>query len=344
MQLLAREVAPGTAIRQTVGRARHELSVWPALERFFADVCSERRRRAHDLVTARKLEQVESLVDGALVDTAADGIETFERVLNGCLDAGYREPALFAFLFTVLRPRLESRIRRRLLRSGRGGSVDDIADLVSVASESIHRLIVNASREQYTLRYVMLLSIADHRTIDYLRRPRPEVRASFDDHAATPEESVPGWHGSFAAHTPEAQLVKRERRRLAHRLREAVFHAVNALEESERAALLMVEIEGAGYPEVAQALGIKQTDVGNMVRRARLKRDRLLVPLLRDIPGLEGHVGFSELQTDKALRLHMVRWSSTMGQGICPDCQRVHRHLHAAEVCCAATAMHAEAG
>ena len=55
---------------------------------------------------------------------------------------------------------------------------------------------------------------------------------------------------------------------------------VNGLPDLERAALIMVEIEGLGYEAVATNLGIKRTDVGNLVRRARLHRDRgLMCPI-----------------------------------------------------------------
>lgn len=326
--------------RPTQERAQRPLVVIPALARLRTRL-SQRLRQTTDPDRSERYEAaiavIERVVDGGEVDT----VGTFERVLNGCLDCGYRARPLAAFVFEVLQRRFAARIRRRLSVSGQDPQSAEVADLVAVTAEAVQGLLRRARRERHSVTYALLISIADHRTIDYLRRKRPEYRETMDDRAVDE-------HGPLALGTrrpnPEQSLVRQQRVDLASRLRAEVLAVVNELPFVERAALILVEIEGAGYDEVARALGIKRTDVGNVVRRARLKRDRQLMPRLRGIPGLEGHVGFADLQRDRALRLNMLRWSTEMGQGVCERCMRDDRHIHGVETPCPAPAVAALAG
>lgn len=290
------------------------LCIAPALRRFTSAVRSRLLREAGEAADERQarrravLELLTVVADSPEVDT----IKSFEIVLNGCLDLGYRTEPLAAFVFDVLQRRLAGRIRRRLAASGHDPDCEEVADLVANSALTIQQLLRQANREQHTLRYALLLSIADHRTIDFLRRRRPEYRATMDDRPA--EGGDDAWRSGDG--DPERRMQHAQRFALALALRDAVLEAVNGLPRQERAALVLVEVEGLGYPEVADHLGIKQTDVGNVVRRARLRRDRALVPLLRAIPGLAGHVGFQELQAHRDLRLCMLAWTAEIGAGI----------------------------
>ncbi len=301
------------AIRTPV-RVAAPLRVEPALTRFENAVRSAYARGGDDIRQARR-RAVMNIIGKALRSAECDTVVTFEDTLNGCLDVGYRAQPLAAFVFNVLRRRLAARVRRRLAQSRQDPDSEEVSDLVAQAAEAMQKLIRGARRERHTLRYALLVSIADHRTIDYLRRRRPEYRDTMDD--------CSGGVAEFALHTdcvdPERALWQRERRALAHRLRDAVLASVNRLPDLERAALVLVEVEGQGYPEVAERLGIKRTDVGNVVRRARLARDRSLVPQLRNIPGLDGHIGFTALQANRDLRLQMLGWCADAGMGLCEE-------------------------
>lgn len=311
-------------------RAARPLRVTPSLARFRARLRGAMQRGSSDPDrVARRLAAL-SLVDSDLAAPDADTVGCFERVLNGCLDLGYRAQPLAAFVFETLERRFSARVRRRLAASGQDPASEEVADLVATTAEAVYGLIRGARREKHTLSYALLVSIADHRTIDYLRRKRPEYRDTMDDRAGESD----AWSLGTRRDDPEQRLVRQQRVSLARRLREVVLEAVNALPDDERAALVLVEIEGLGYDEVAAALGLKRTDVGNIVRRARLKRDRGLMPLLRTVPGLEQHVGFAEMQNDRALRLNMLRWTTEMGDGVCACCLRDHHHLHTAEAPC----------
>lgn len=282
------------------------------------------RRRRVVLMFLRKI------AEASRVDT----IECFEKILNGCLSLGYRARPLAAFVFTVLEPRFAGRVRRRLAAAGMYPSPDDIADVVAATAETLARLIRDARRSEYTLRYALLLSMADHRAIDFMRarRRRPEFVGLPEGDGG--ELAVDALWGDAVAPDPEKQIAHGERNALALAVRAAVFAAVNGLPDRERAALIAVDLDGAGYPEVARHLSLSPMDVGNVVRRARLLRDRALVPHLRGLPQLGGHVGFAEMQEDKELRLHMLRWSVDLGGGVCAACARGRGHLHDPDARC----------
>ncbi|MCA9538533.1 MAG: hypothetical protein KC620_06575 [Myxococcales bacterium] len=310
--------------------AHRPLQVVPAACRLRAQVLAALARGADDSERTARRQAVIAVLDRVFADVQPDSIHAFESILNGCLDVGYRAEPLAAFVFEVLNRRWAARVRRRLARAGQDPHCDEVADLVAATAEAVHGLLRGACREQHSLRYALLLAIADHRTIDHLRRRRPEYRESMDDRS---DGGAP-WTLGTARHDPEQQMVRRQRLELARALRAAVLEAVNELPDAERAALVLVEIDGRGYDEIADALGVKRTDVGNLVRRARLRRDRTLMPLLRDIPGLEGHIGFGELQDQRALRLNMLRWTTEMGDGVCARCLHETHRLHTGDKGC----------
>ena len=286
------------------------LRVSPALNRYRIAVRARVKRAEFDDDRQARRLAVLTLIETVLSRDDADTIDAFETVLNGSLDLGYRAKPLAAFVFDTLHRRLAGRVRRRLASSGHDSDSEEVSDLVATTAVAIQKLIRGARRETHTVRYALLLSIAEHRTIDYLRRRRPEYIGAVDDRF-TADVASP-WPRPSDGGNPERQLWVAQRRALAHRLRDAVFGAVNALPRLERACLILVEIEGLGYPEIAERLGIKRTDVGNIVRRARLRRDRALVPQLRDIRGMTAHVGFGGIQSDRDLRLSMLKWSCEM--------------------------------
>lgn len=305
---------PEAPVAWTAPEASPPLSVSPALRRFCSAVRSRLLRELEtDEGRQARRRAVLDLLQTVAGSPDVDTIASFELVLNGCLDLGYRTEPLAAFVFDVLQRRLAGRIRRRLAACGHDPDCEEVSDLVATSALTIQQLLRSANREQHSLRYALLLSIADHRTIDYLRRRRPEYRATMDDR---PAEGGDEWPRATDGGDPERRLQRAQRQALALSLRDAVLEAVNSLPRIERAALILVEVEGMGYPEVADHLGIKRTDVGNVVRRARLRRDRALVPLLRGIPGLENHVGFSEMQDHRDLRLSMLAWTAEIGDGV----------------------------
>jgi len=70
---------------------------------------------------------------------------------------------------------------------------------------------------------------------------------------------------------PAAELARRERSA-------AVERAIGMLPGAERAALLLRELEGHSYAQIAQALGTSVSDVTNLIHRARSRFAELLRP------------------------------------------------------------------
>ena len=113
-----------------------------------------------------------------------------------------------------------------------------------------------------------------------------------------------------------------------------ILDAVNKLHPLQREALILVEVEGVGYHEVARRLDMKSTDVGNFVRRARKMRDRNFVAGLRANEAIEGHIGFVALQAYRELRTNLLRWAAEIGDGFCYRCLQGHKYLHTADQPC----------
>jgi len=64
-------------------------------------------------------------------------------------------------------------------------------------------------------------------------------------------------------------------------LRDAVGRAITAVPEKYRLSLVLRDIEGLSYEEIAQALGIPGGTVRSRINRARSMLKRKLQPLLR---------------------------------------------------------------
>ena len=293
-----------------------KLSVRPALRRLI-DIARRDRDFCPDLVVA--LEHFESNAEWL------DTVTAFESVVNRCLDDGYRGEGLLAFVFLVMNRRFAARIGRRLKTSRLGARTADVEDLVMVTIEGVQKLFHRSERLTHTVTYALLISIADHRAIDYLRRKKADLVPCVDAHIdATRTTLQAGWR-------PDAQYQSKERENMLRVLRRAVLDSVNELDYEQRRALVLVEVEGLGYTEVAQRLKMKTTDVGNFVRRSRKVRDGNLIACLRRQPSLEGHIGFAELQNAKELRTNLLRWAAEIGDGFCFRCLAGDAKLHTAE-------------
>jgi RNA polymerase sigma-70 factor (ECF subfamily) len=87
--------------------------------------------------------------------------------------------------------------------------------------------------------------------------------------AETPFDPDVGQRLMAVTETPESQLMERERMSRFHR-------AVEGLSEQQRRCLFL-RLEGLRYPEIASALGISASAVGEFLRRAtaRLRKSAL---------------------------------------------------------------------
>ena len=150
---------------------------------------------------------------------------------------------------------IHDRYRVRLLAYARqmlGGSTADAEDVLQEVFVRAHAALL-ASSAPISLR-AWLYRIAHNRCVDQLRRPSP-----------IPSEIMPGAQPALsrgARHDPPAEAERSED------LRRLVAD-VHALPEQQRSALLMRELQGLSYEELAVALGISVAAVKSVLLRAR---------------------------------------------------------------------------
>lgn len=102
-----------------------------------------------------------------------------------------------------------------------------------------------------------LYRIAHNRAITYLARARSQMHGSIED--VEVHDPTPG---------PESNLAQQQR---AERLR----HAVHSLPIAYR-QVIMLTLEGLGYKEISEVLGISESNVGVRLNRARQQLQNLL--------------------------------------------------------------------
>jgi RNA polymerase sigma factor (sigma-70 family) len=146
---------------------------------------------------------------------------------------------------------IHDRYRQRLLAYARqmlGGSRSDAEDVLQdVFLRAYHALRVDA--RPVTLR-AWLYRVAHNRCIDHLRRPSPAAADIFD----------------LSRGPQQDPMAAAERREDLRRLVEDV----RRLPEQQRSALLMREMEGLSYHELADALGVTVPAIKSLLVRARI--------------------------------------------------------------------------
>jgi RNA polymerase sigma factor (sigma-70 family) len=197
---------------------------------------------------------------------------------------------------------IHDRYRLRLLAYARqmlGGSTADAEDALQEVFVRAHGALL-ASETPISLR-AWLYRIAHNRCIDQLRRPAP-----------IPSEIMPGALPALSRgprHDPPAEAERSED------LRRLVADVVS-LPEQQRSALLMRELQGLSYEEMAVALGISVAAVKSVLLRAR--GGILGAAEARDAPCAE-------------IRLELV---SAHDRGVRAS-GRARRHLRECDHCCA---------
>ncbi len=197
---------------------------------------------------------------------------------------------------------IHDRYRLRLLAYARqmlGGSTADAEDALQEVFVRAHAALL-ANETPISLR-AWLYRIAHNRCIDQLRRPAP-----------IPSEIMPGARPALsrgARHDPPAEAERSED------LRRLVADVVS-LPEQQRSALLMRELQGLSYEEMAVALGISVAAVKSVLLRAR--GGILGAAEARDAPCAE-------------IRLELV---SAHDRGVRAS-GRARRHLRDCDHCCA---------
>lgn len=119
----------------------------------------------------------------------------------------------------------------------------------------------------YTWLYRIAINTAKNYLVAQSRRP---PGADIDAHDA---EQYEGYSPLKEYETPERLLLKDE-------IAETVFQAIEALPEDLRTAIMLREIEGLSYEEIAQTMGCPIGTVRSRIFRARESIGAKLHPLL----------------------------------------------------------------
>jgi len=144
------------------------------------------------------------------------------------------------------------------------GMVHDREDAMELAQDSF----IKAYRKLSTFRldskfYTWLCRIAVNTAIDHLRKKKLRQTSEFDENIASKTDT-----GLFEGHelgNPEKEFARKE-------LRERIIEEVDKLPEDQKQVLVLKEVDGLSYKEIAEIVGIPQ---GTVMSRLYYARKRL---------------------------------------------------------------------
>ena len=144
------------------------------------------------------------------------------------------------------------------------GMVHNREDSMELAQESF----IKAYRKLSTFRtdskfYTWLCRIAVNTTIDHLRKQKLRQTSEFDENIASNTDT-----GLFEGHNkgnPEKEYARKE-------LKERIVEEVDRLPEDQKQVLVLKEVDGLSYKEIAEIVGIPQ---GTVMSRLYYARKRL---------------------------------------------------------------------
>jgi RNA polymerase sigma-70 factor (ECF subfamily) len=135
--------------------------------------------------------------------------------------------------------------------------------------------------------YTWLYRIAVNLCIDRARRHQRAPKVEFDEAVAQEEEGDVGLSPQRLGFDPARALDDRE-------IRERVLAALAQISENHRAILVLREVDGLSYEEIAAVLDIPQGTVMSRLFHARKRMQELLRPLVEDSPGSSANGGAGE--------------------------------------------------
>jgi RNA polymerase sigma-70 factor, ECF subfamily len=166
---------------------------------------------------------------------------------------------------------LVSRYQRKVytIALGMVKNPDDAMDIAQDAFIKVHRYIGNfqGSSSFYTWLYRIIVNLC----IDHLRRSGTQVTMDFDEKIGQLESGRDGVPtlSSGAGGNPSRELGRKE---LAQRIR----YAVDALPPYHRAVIIMREVEGMSYADMAKAMRVSKGTIMSRLHHARQKLQRSL--------------------------------------------------------------------
>jgi len=192
-------------------------------------------------------------------------LELIERVRSGDVDA-------YEQLVRRYQPRVFAHVQRMLGSQPSLGSLDEAADLTQEVFVKVYQTLpryrAQASFQTWLYRVTANLCVDRYRR----RQRQPVVTRSLDAPVETDsgevELEVPDWGAE-----PGRRLQSAELRREVHR-------ALEALSDKLRAVIVMHDLEGLSYEEVAEALRIPLGTVKSRLFHARAALKTQLEPYL----------------------------------------------------------------
>ena len=115
--------------------------------------------------------------------------------------------------------------------------------------------------------YTWIYRIAVNCSIDYLRREKKERALGYDDEIRIEDEAQEGMSQELPS--PDSTIRRSE-------LKDAILKAIETLPEEQRAAILLREIQGLSYKEIAEVLQCSKGTVMSRLHYARQKLQKKL--------------------------------------------------------------------
>jgi RNA polymerase sigma-70 factor (ECF subfamily) len=151
---------------------------------------------------------------------------------------------------------------------------DDALDAVQEAFVKVHKNIhkFQGSSSFYTWLYRIVMNVS----IDHVRKTSRRKNLDFDERALHEESEVAG-DGALVPKVTNANPGKAALRR---ELGGAIHAALQELPEHHRAVIVLREVEGMSYEEMAAALDVPKGTVMSRLFHARKKMQAALAPYL----------------------------------------------------------------
>ncbi|HET6612079.1 MAG TPA: sigma-70 family RNA polymerase sigma factor [Kofleriaceae bacterium] len=149
---------------------------------------------------------------------------------------------------------------------------DDALDIVQDAFIKAHRHLSKfaGSSSFYTWFYRIVMNLS----IDHIRKARRKSRMDFDDALARAEADAPASHGGLLprilGQNPKKALVRKE-------IREHIGAALASLSDNHRAVLVMREVEGLSYEEMAVVMECSKGTIMSRLFHARKNMQKQLL-------------------------------------------------------------------
>lgn len=171
---------------------------------------------------------------------------------------------------------LFERYHRRAFSLARGvvQSPDDALDVVQEAFIKAHRYIgkFEGTSSFYTWLYRIVMNLA----IDHIRKHRRVKNVDFNDALGHRESGAVGEESLLPRildENPGKSLARKE-------MREHIGTALEGLSDNHRAVLIMRELEGLSYEEMAQAMHCSKGTIMSRLFHARKNMQKRLIELM----------------------------------------------------------------